>query len=88
MNGAQSASGMRARIQKYCKADPNVRGNFLIGCRILTQPFFFGERDWFPPQNIWSPNIFKFRTYNTVNVEAMALWHAVNPLADAGSNRA
>lgn len=78
MNGAQSAAGMRACIQKYRKADPNVRGHFPIGCRILTQPFFFGERDWFPPQKSWSLNIVKFKTYNTGNAEGMALWDAVN----------
>ena len=78
MNGAQSAAEMRTRIQKYRKADPNDRSNFSIGCRILTQPFFFDERDWFPPPRSWSPNIVKFKTYDTGNAEGMALWDAVN----------
>src|SRR3954462_6575654 len=40
-NGARSAPEMRARITRYRKADPADRAVFSIGCRILTQPFFF-----------------------------------------------
>lgn len=35
-NGADSLAGMRARIAKYRKADPALRLDFPIGCRILT----------------------------------------------------
>jgi putative restriction endonuclease len=77
-NGAQSAQQMRARIAHYRHADPSDRGDFEIGCRILTQPFFFEERDWIAVPPSWSANIVSFKTYNTDNAEGLALWDAVN----------
>src|SRR5262249_52559020 len=56
-NGAISATEMRARIAKYRRTDPADRTDFQIGCRILTQPFFFEQRDWFSPPASWSRNI-------------------------------
>jgi putative restriction endonuclease len=63
-NGAGSAQEMRARIARYRRADPADRSDFPIGCRILTQPFFFEEADWIPVPVDWSPNIVSFKTYN------------------------
>ena len=77
-NGAHSAQEMRARIARYRKTDPRDRSDFEIGCRILTQPFFFEEREWIPMPPSWSPNIVSFKTYNTSNAEGLALWEAVN----------
>jgi putative restriction endonuclease len=77
-NGARSAQEMRARIARYRRADPHDRADFAIGCRILTQPFFFEERDWIPVPPSWSRNIVSFKTYNTGNAEGLALWDAVN----------
>ena len=77
-NGARSAREMRSRIARYRKADLNDRSDFEIGCRILTQPFFFEERDWIPVPSSWSPNIVSFKTYNTDMTEGLALWEGVN----------
>ena len=77
-NGARSAQEMRTRIARYRRTDPNDRSDFAIGCRILTQPFFFEEADWIPVPPSWSPNIVSFKTYNTGDAEGMALWEAVN----------
>ena len=77
-NGAHSAQEMRARIMKYRRADPTDRSDFAIGCRILTQPFFFEERDWIPVPASWSPNIVSFKTYSTVEAEGIGLWEAVH----------
>ena len=76
-NGAHSAQEMRARISHYRRAAPSGRGDFVIGCRILTQPFFFEERDWIPVPANWSTNIVSFKTYNTGDAEGLALWEAV-----------
>jgi putative restriction endonuclease len=73
-NGAKSATEMRARIAKYRHADPADRTDFQIGCRILTQPFFFEQRDWFSPPASWSRNIVSFKTYRTADKEGLALW--------------
>ena len=70
-NGARSAQEMRARIARYRRTDPGDRSDFEIGCRILTQPFFFDERDWIPVPPSWSPNIVSFKTYNTGDAEGL-----------------
>lgn len=77
-NGARSAQEMRTRIAQYREADPGNRSDFDIGCRILTQPFFFDESDWIPVPASWSPNIVSFKTYNTDTPEGLALWNAVD----------
>lgn len=77
-NGARSAQEMRARIVRYRRTEPMDRSDFAIGCRILTQPFFFDERDWIPVPVSWSRNIVSFKTYNTDDAEGLALWEAVN----------
>lgn len=83
-NGARSAQEMRIRIAKYRKTDPGDRADFEIGCRILTQPFFFDEKDWIRVPTSWSPNIVSIKTYDTDDAEGRALWEAVQDrLSDA-----
>ena len=77
-NGARSAPEMRARIARYRRTDPADRTDFEIGCRILTQPFFFDEPDWLPVPESWARNIVSFKTYNTGDADGLALWEAVN----------
>ena len=77
-NGARSPQEMRARISRYRRADPGDRSDFPVGCRILTQPFFFEEHDWIPVPASWSSNIVSFKTYNTGGAEGFGLWEAVN----------
>jgi putative restriction endonuclease len=76
-NGARSAQEMRERIVRYRRTTPNDRRDFQIGCRILTQPFFFQETDWLPVPASWSRGIQKFKRYNTADVEGAVLWEAV-----------
>ena len=76
-DGALSAKEMRDRIAKYRGLDSDERSDFTIGCRILTQPFFFEESDWIEPPKSWATNIVSFKTYNTSNEEGLAVWQAV-----------
>lgn len=76
-NGASSLADMRQRIVKYRRADPADRGDFVIGCRILTEPFFFAESDWIPVPQSWSRNIVTFKTYDASEADGAALWNAV-----------
>ncbi|WP_428661783.1 HNH endonuclease [Reyranella sp.] len=77
-NGARSAQEMRARIALYRRVDPGHRSDFEIGCRILTQPFFFAEADWILAPASWASNIVAFKTYSTGDADGLALWDAVN----------
>jgi putative restriction endonuclease len=76
-DGTGSLGEMRSRIQKYRKGSSGEHGDFNIGCRILTQPFFFNEPDWLAAPASWSPNIVTFKTYDTSNAEGRQLWDAV-----------
>jgi putative restriction endonuclease len=92
-NGAQTLQQMRGRIAKYRRSDAGDRSDFSIGCRILTQPFFFEEADWIALPASWSPNIVSFKTFDTGEMEGLALWDAVNErlnrrLAQSGQTEA
>jgi len=76
-NGAHSLAEMRARIARYRKTDPMDRDDFQIGCRILTQPFFFSEAAWIPVPASWARNIVTFKTYTTDDPDGRSLWEAV-----------
>lgn len=77
-NGARSAIEMRARMARYRQVSAGDRTDFIIGCRILTQPFFLEESEWISLPSSWSPNIVSFKTYNTDEAEGAALWKAAN----------
>src|SRR5262245_53663320 len=68
---------MRRRIARYRRADPVDRSDFVIGCRLLTQPFYFDEPDWIPAPASWSPNIIVFKTYSASDSEGPTIWRAV-----------
>lgn len=76
-NGARSPEEMRRRIARYRRADASSRADFEIGCRILTQPFFFEERDWLPVPASWARNIVSFKTYDAEEGDGLTLWEAV-----------
>ncbi len=77
-NGARSAQEMRARIANYRRTEPGDRSDFSVGCRILTQPFFFEEANWIPVPPSWSSKIVSFKTYDTGTADGLALWNAVS----------
>ena len=47
-NGAWNLAEMRTRIVRYRRIDPTLREDFVIGCRVLTQPFFLDKDEWIP----------------------------------------
>ena len=76
-NGAASLAEMRKRIAYYRKQADDPRQDYTIGCRILTQPFFFPEDRWIPIPASWSPHIQQGRTYDTSDVDGRRLWDAI-----------
>ncbi len=77
LNGTSSLTEMRQRILKYRRGDPGDRSDFVIGCRILTQPFFLERSAWIPVPESWSRNIVTFKTYDTSEGDGAALWNAL-----------
>ncbi|MCU1328819.1 MAG: restriction endonuclease [Bryobacterales bacterium] len=76
-NGANTLTEMRRRIAGYRRAGADDRSDFPIGCRILTQPFFFDEHDWLPMPQSWSDSIVSLKTFTTGTEEGLGLWEAV-----------
>jgi putative restriction endonuclease len=76
-NGAASLPDMRRRIARYRRTDPGDRSDFVIGCRVLTQPFFLDEVEWISVPPSFARNIVTFKTYSTDEADGRALWEAV-----------
>lgn len=78
-NGAGNLPEMRRRIARYRRAagplDP--RSDPVIGCRILTQPFFWPPAQWLPVPASFARNIVQGKGYRTDEPEGRALWDAV-----------
>ena len=78
-NGAENYQEMRNSISRYHKnVDPRNPSDFKIGCRILTQPFFFDVHDYIEVPSTWSPNIVSLKTFSTGESDGRALWDTVN----------
>ena len=77
-NGADSLTEMRTSISHYLNADPIKQSDFEIGCRILSQPFFFKASEFIPVPSTWSPNIVSYKKFSTSEPDGRALWDAVN----------
>jgi putative restriction endonuclease len=77
-NGARAFGEMRSRIARYRRVDTSAREDFLIGCRVLEQPFFLEEPDWIPAPPSWPRQTVQGKTYTTVEAEGAALWEAVS----------
>ncbi|HWF95669.1 MAG TPA: HNH endonuclease [Xanthobacteraceae bacterium] len=76
-NGASSLHEMRDRIARYRRSEVDSRGDFQIGCRILTQPFFFDRDRWIDLPPSWSPNIVTFKTYSTDDADGKYIWDTI-----------
>jgi putative restriction endonuclease len=86
-NGAHSLDEMRARIVKYRPNERNLRRDFPIGCRILTQPFFLDELEWIAVPKSWSPNIVSFKAFDTDQPDGASLWQALQERLTGPSER-
>jgi putative restriction endonuclease len=76
-NGARSLSEMRTRIAKYRRVKPDEREDFVIGCRVLTQPFFLDRSRWIATPESFAPTVVKFKSYSTSDEDGRRLWEAI-----------
>jgi putative restriction endonuclease len=77
-NGATSLAQMRSRIAKYRRIKPDERDDFIIGCRILTQPFFLARDQWIPVPATFALTTVTFKTYSTEDPDGLRLWESVS----------
>lgn len=76
-NGAASIDEMRRRIAKYRHVAPDRHQDYKIGCIILRDPFFFGERDWIPVPDDFHQNIVQGKTYDLGTSTGRNLWRNI-----------
>lgn len=65
------------------KADQSDRSDFVIGCRILTRPFFLDEPDWIPVPANFPPDIIRFKTCTTDRGTVWSLYLERYPMLTA-----
>jgi putative restriction endonuclease len=83
-NGARSLAEMRKRIASYRRIPTDDREDFVIGCRILTQPFFFDRNQWLPAPPSFNLRTVTFKGYSTDEQDGLALWEAIQNQIVAG----
>jgi putative restriction endonuclease len=76
-NGAPSFPEMRRRIERYRRVSPDPRAEYMIGCIILADPFFFEDRDWIRPPEDFARTIVQGKTYDLTTQVGGALWESV-----------
>lgn len=74
-NGVPNLESLQAAISNIRRDDAK---NPMIGCTLLTNPFFFSREDWIPVPEDWKPNLVQGRTYDSQDgAFGEALWHDV-----------
>lgn len=63
-NGAASLEEMRARIERYRRIPPAPGEDYLVGCIVLAEPFFFPPKEWFPPPADFRRNVQTGKRYD------------------------
>lgn len=76
-NGTDDFESFRSRIINYRRKSGRLEIDPMIGCIILSQPFFFDRSDWIRAPENWSPNIVQGKTYNTDDSIGAELWKKV-----------
>ena len=75
-NGAETLVEMRKHIGKFRKQkDRNI--DYIIGCILLTQPFFLPENNWMPVPD-WHPNIVQGRRYDLSVEPGLSIWRKLH----------
>jgi len=76
-NGTTDYFAFRQAIYKYRKSNSKMEPDPIIGCIILTAPFFFERSEWIPVPLDWRPNIVKGKSYDADSFAGMSLMRQV-----------
>ena len=76
-NGTGDYYGFLNAIHKYRKTNQRSEPDPVIGCIILTSPFFFNQNEWIPVPEDWKPNIVQGKTYDTGTLTGRRLYQQV-----------
>ena len=75
-NGARTSAELRKQLLGYKKVPVSPQEDFLVGCIILTQPFFFDESLWFPVPS-WSKSIVRGKGYDLITADGQIIWKSL-----------
>jgi putative restriction endonuclease len=76
-NGTRNLNELIQRVYKYKKTNRLSDPDPQIGCIILSEPFYFEEKDWIPVPEDWSRNIVQGKTYNTAGYHGILLYEQI-----------
>ncbi|RMF94708.1 MAG: HNH endonuclease [Candidatus Schekmanbacteria bacterium] len=76
-NGASDFETFRDAILSYRNQQEDFGINPMIGCIILTRPFFFKVNEWIPSPKDWAPSIVQGKTYSTDTSIGREIWDKV-----------
>jgi len=76
-NGVPDLDTLRKRVVKYRRTIEPMDRDPIIGCSLLTEPFFWDDGDWIPVPIDWAANIVQGKTYSTDEPVGADLWSAV-----------
>ncbi len=76
-NGTPDFMSFAQAIYKYRRSDRKTEPDPVIGCIILTAPFFFDRADWIPVPPDWKPNIVQGKTYRGDSFVGLSLYQQV-----------
>jgi len=76
-NGTVDYHSFSNAIHKYRRSDRGSEPDPIIGCIILTSPFFFERNDWIPVPEDWKPNIVQGKSYDTDTIVGKRLYQQV-----------
>jgi len=78
-NGVASLVEMRRRIARYRHDETllDPRQDPEIGCRVLTQPFFWPREQWIDLPSTWARNTQVGKRFDTTEGDGRALWDEV-----------
>ena len=76
-NGRQDYGEFRQAIYSYRSTNAISEPDPVIGCIILTQPFFWPESEWIPVPEDWKRGIQQGKSYDTDSITGRRLWNKV-----------
>ena len=78
-NGVRDLVAFRQLVDKYRRRSGSIdpSPDPVIGCTVLTEPFFWPRDAWIPIPKDWSRNIVKGKTYSTSEPAGEQLWYEV-----------
>lgn len=76
-NGVASLDELRQRVCRYRARRSEIEIDPVIGCNVLTEPFFLPREEWIPIPGDWARNIVSGKSYTTESEAGRSLWEAV-----------